>query len=92
MAQHEPRDEPGRRMRARRIRRPSATHPLHRKDWLYDSAGRHVEYAGWPEPGAAKAYAAAHPVLCAHADQDDTGSHWLDPGKRCPGRDAEAGQ
>jgi hypothetical protein len=61
-------------------------------DWLYDSAGRHVEYAGWPEPGAAKAYAAAHPVLCAHADQDDTGSHWLDPGKRCPGRDAEAGQ
>jgi hypothetical protein len=27
-----PRYEPGRRMRAKRIRRPLATHPLHRKD------------------------------------------------------------
>jgi hypothetical protein len=46
--------------------------------------------AGIPVPGdlqsgAAKAYAAEHPVLCAHADADGTGSHWLEPGARCAG-------
>jgi hypothetical protein len=39
-----------------------------------------------PAPsGAAKAYAATHPVLCAHADQDGAGSHWLKPGETCAG-------
>jgi hypothetical protein len=33
--------------------------------------------------GAAQAYAATHRVLCAHADQDGAGSHWLEPGERC---------
>jgi hypothetical protein len=67
--------------------------------WLYDSAGRPVEYAGEPEPSAGKAYAVTHPVLCAHADRDGTGSHWLEPGERCAGlgraeadQDPEAGQ
>ena len=41
--------------------------------------------SGQPEPGAAKAYAATHPVLCPHADQDGAGSHWLEPGERCAG-------
>ncbi len=35
------------------------------------------------EAGAAKAYAAEHPVLCAHADQDGAGAHLLEPGERC---------
>ena len=39
--------------------------------------------AGEPDPGAAKAYAATHRVLCAHADQDGQGTHWLQPGERC---------
>ncbi len=39
--------------------------------------------AGEPEPGAAKAYAATHAVLCAHADQDGQGAHWLQPGEKC---------
>jgi len=48
------------------------------------------------QAGAAKAYAAGHPVLCAHADQDGQGSHWLGPGERCAGlgraeADREAG-
>jgi hypothetical protein len=38
-----------------------------------------------PEPGAANAYAAEHPVLCAHAGQDGRGSHWLEPGETCAG-------
>jgi hypothetical protein len=38
-----------------------------------------------PEPGAANAYAADRPVLCAHADQDGRGSHWLEPGETCAG-------
>lgn len=38
-----------------------------------------------PEPGAANSYAGAHPVLCAHADQDGAGSHWLEPGEKCAG-------
>jgi hypothetical protein len=37
-----------------------------------------------PEPGAAKAYTATHRVLCAHADQDDKGMHWLQAGEKCP--------
>ena len=36
-----------------------------------------------PNDGAAKAYAAAHPVLCAHADEDGRGAHWLKPGETC---------
>jgi len=54
-------------------------------DWLYDPAGRPVGYVGEPEPSAARAYAATHPVLCAHADHDGTGSHWLEPGEKCAG-------
>jgi hypothetical protein len=40
-------------------------------------------YGQEPEPGAARAYAATHPVLCAHADQDGKGAHWLAPGEKC---------
>lgn len=39
--------------------------------------------AGEPEPGTARAYAATHHVLCAHADQDGQGAHWLAPGETC---------
>jgi len=53
--------------------------------WLYDLAGRPVDFGGEPEASAAKAYKATHPVLGAHADQDGTGSHWLEPGQRCAG-------
>jgi len=42
-----------------------------------------VARASGPEPGAAEAYAAAHRVLCAHADQDGAGAHWLAPGEKC---------
>jgi hypothetical protein len=46
-------------------------------------------------PGAAKAHAASHRVLCAHAGQDGRGVHWLEPGQTClasePVREAEAG-
>jgi hypothetical protein len=42
-----------------------------------------VTRAGEPEPGAAKAYAATHRVLCAHADRDGKGAHWLAPGEKC---------
>jgi hypothetical protein len=52
-----------------------------------------------PSGGAAKAYAAEHPVLCAHADQGGAGSHWLEPGEKCASLgqatappDLEAGQ
>jgi hypothetical protein len=49
--------------------------------------------AGVPE--AAKAYAASHHVLCAHADHDGRGAHWLEPGEKCSAseaaREAEAG-
>ena len=49
--------------------------------------------AGEPEPGAAKAYAATHRVLCAHADQDGRGAHWLAPGEKCISvPELEAGQ
>jgi len=39
--------------------------------------------AGEPDPGAARAYAATHRVLCAHADDDGRGAHWLEPGQTC---------
>lgn len=52
-----------------------------------------VARAGEPEPGAAKAYAATHRVLCAHADQDGAGAHWLQPGQKCEAAaEREAGQ
>ena len=40
-------------------------------------------------PAAAKAYAAKHRILCAHADDDGQGAHWLEPGDKCTW---EAGQ
>ena len=48
--------------------------------------------AGEPEPGAAKAYAATHRVLCAHADQDGRGAHWLQPGEKCAAAEGPAGR
>jgi hypothetical protein len=33
-----------------------------------------------PEPGQS-----AQRILCAHADQDGQGAHWLEPGETCPG-------
>jgi len=39
------------------------------------------------EPGAdlpaASATSATHRVLCAHADEDGHGAHWLQPGQKC---------
>jgi len=46
------------------------------------------ERAGELDPGAAKAYAATHRVLCAHAD-DGQGAHWLGPGEKCARQAAE---
>jgi hypothetical protein len=48
--------------------------------------------AAEPEPSAAKAHAAAHRVLCAHADLDGRGSHWLEPGNACTREQAAAAQ
>jgi hypothetical protein len=45
--------------------------------------------AGEPDPAAAKAYAATHRVLCAHADDDGGGAHWLAPGEKCALQPAE---
>jgi hypothetical protein len=42
-----------------------------------------IARAGEPDPDAAKAYAATHRVLCAHADDDGRGAHWLAPGEKC---------
>jgi hypothetical protein len=42
-----------------------------------------IARANEPDPGAAKAYAATHRVLCAHADDDGQGAHWLAPGEKC---------
>ena len=46
-------------------------------------------------PAAAKAYAESHRVLCAHADEDGQGAHWLETGEKCSAseaaREAEAG-
>ena len=39
-------------------------------------------------PEAAKAYAASHRVLCAHADQDGHGAHWLEPDEKCSASEA----
>ena len=39
-------------------------------------------------PEAAKAYAASHRVLCAHADQDGQGAHWLEPDEKCTASEA----
>jgi hypothetical protein len=36
------------------------------------------------DPGWAAAYARTHRVLCAHADEDGRGAHWLEPGEKCP--------
>ncbi len=47
-----------------------------------------IARAGEPDPRAAKAYAATHRVLCAHADQDGAGAHWLAPGETCAGTEA----
>jgi hypothetical protein len=58
-----------------------------------DALARADVAAGVPE--AAKAYAASHRVLCAHADQGGRGAHWLEPGEKCSvsdaAREAEAG-
>ena len=48
-----------------------------------------LDRAGEPEPGAAKAYAATHRVLCAHADQDGRSAHWLQPGEKCAAAEAD---
>jgi hypothetical protein len=42
------------------------------------------------DPAAAKAYAATHRVLCAHADDHGQGAHWLAPGQQCTRQAAEA--
>jgi hypothetical protein len=39
-------------------------------------------------PEAAKAYAASQRVLCAHADQDGHGAHWLEPNEKCSASEA----
>jgi hypothetical protein len=39
--------------------------------------------AGEPDPGAAKAYAATHRVVCAHADDGGQSAHYLEPGQKC---------
>jgi len=39
-------------------------------------------------PGAAKAYTESRRVLCAHADQDGHGAHWLEPGEKCSASEA----
>ena len=49
-----------------------------------DDAGYAAAIArtGAPDPGAAKAYADTHQVLCTHAD-DGQPAHWLEPGEKC---------
>ncbi len=42
-----------------------------------------IARAGEPDPGAMKAYAATHRVLCAHAGDAGQGAHWLEPGEKC---------
>jgi hypothetical protein len=39
-------------------------------------------------PETAKAYAASHRVLCAHANQDGHGAHWLEPDEKCSASEA----
>jgi hypothetical protein len=49
----------------------------------YAEAMQRVGYGA--EPGGAFERAAAGPgaILCAHADRNGAGSHWLEPGERC---------
>jgi hypothetical protein len=47
--------------------------------------------AGELDPGAAKAYAATHRVLCAHADGNSQSAPWLAPGEKCTAPDEEPG-
>jgi hypothetical protein len=48
-----------------------------------DAYAEAIARAAEPDPGAAKTYAATHRVLCAHADDDGQGAHWLAPGEKC---------
>lgn len=48
-----------------------------------DAYAEAIARAAEPDPGAAKAYAATHRVLCAHADDEGRGAHWLEPGEKC---------
>jgi hypothetical protein len=48
-----------------------------------------IARAGEPEPAVAKASAASHRVLCAHADQDGRDAHCLEPGEKCMASEAE---
>jgi len=57
----------------------------HTERWCHAPGGA---LPGWswprePEPGTAKAYATTHRMLCAHADEDGQGAHWLAPGETC---------
>lgn len=51
-----------------------------------------IARAGEPDPGAAKAYAATHRVLCAHAGDDGQEAHWLAPGEKCTRRAGTAAE
>jgi hypothetical protein len=42
-----------------------------------------------PELAAAMTYAASHRVLCAHADHEGRGAHWLEPGEKCMASEAK---
>ena len=44
------------------------------------------------DPGRAGEHTAWHRRLCAHADQDGQGAHWLQPGENCTATEPEAGQ
>jgi hypothetical protein len=50
-----------------------------------DAYAAAIARAGEPDPGAAKAYAATHRVLCMHADDDGQGARWPAPGREVPG-------
>jgi hypothetical protein len=43
----------------------------------------HASAAAAGNHGQAADYADRHPVLCAHADDDGSGTHWLRPGEKC---------
>ena len=53
--------------------------PVRLDDAEYAAA---IARADEPDSGEAKAYAATHRVLCAHAD-DGQDAHWLAPGEQC---------
>ncbi len=44
------------------------------------------------DPDHAAEHGAAHQLLCAHADQDGQGAHWLRPGEKCTAAYREAGR